>query len=127
MNNYLQADQVLAQVEDLIRVNKEEEGLEQIYNFLYAKRSKHWCHSLETLMKHLINFSLKYEKNQYIKEGLTAFRNITQTSNVSSLETILKYYLETVERQFDESVKDVENQANYLRMIEEEDNPEDLY
>jgi hypothetical protein len=70
---------------------------------------------------------LKYEKNQYIKEGLTAFRNITQTSNVSSLETILKYYLETVERQFDESVKDVENQANYLRMIEEEDNPEDLY
>jgi hypothetical protein len=78
-------------------------------------------------MKYYIEFSLEFEKHQYIKEGLTQFRNITQTSNVSSLETILKYYLETVEKNFDDSVKDEPDHANYLRMIEEEDNPQDLY
>ena len=83
-SGFLNPDQVLAQVEELIRVGKEEESLEQIYSFLVVKRSKQWCHALEQLMKYHINFSLKYDKNPYIKDGLAAFRNITQTSNVSS-------------------------------------------
>lgn len=32
-----------------------------------------------------------------------------------------------MEKQFDESIKEVEDPITYLRMIEEEDNPEDLY
>ena len=127
MSTFTQADQLLANVNDLIKQDKKEESLDHIATFLSQKKSKHWSHSLEQLMKQHIEFALEYDKHNYIKEGLTQFRNITQTSNVSSLETILKYYLETVEKKFDDSIKDVGDPAKYLKMIEEEDNPEDLY
>ena len=35
--------------------------------------------------------------------------------------------METVEKQFDDCIREVEDPVAYLRMIEEEDNPEDLY
>jgi hypothetical protein len=47
MAQYIQADQVLAQVNDLIRNNKKEESLENIAQFLHQKRAKHWNHALE--------------------------------------------------------------------------------
>jgi translation initiation factor 3 subunit A len=43
---------------------------------------------------------LKHEKHAYIKDGLAAYRNITQASNVSSLETVLKKYVNRVEQSF---------------------------
>lgn len=127
MSTFNQADQLQSNVNDLKSQGKKEESLDHIATFLSQKKSKHWSHALEQLMKLHIEFALEYEKHNYIKEGLTQFRNITQTSNVSSLETILKFYQTTVEERFDESIKDVPDPVKYLRMIEEEDNPEDLF
>jgi translation initiation factor 3 subunit A len=62
-----------------------------------------------------------------VKDGLAAYRNITQSSNVSSLETVLKYYLETVEKNFNTAIKNVSNHSDYLKEIEDEENPEDVF
>jgi translation initiation factor 3 subunit A len=78
-------------------------------------------------MLYHIQFSLKYEKQYYLKDGLTAYRNITQSSNVSSLETVLKYYLESVEKGFNSAIKNVSNHSDFMKEIEDEDNPEDLF
>ena len=72
-------------------------------------------------------FSLKHEKYAYIKDGLAAYRNITQSSNVSSLETVLKSYLSRVEDTFAESIKDIEDPIAYLQEVDKSNNPEDFY
>jgi len=74
-----------------------------------------------------IQFSLNHEKYHYIKDGLAAYRNITQTANVSSLENVLKKYLETVEKEFSATIKNIQNPSDFLKEIEEEENPEDLF
>lgn len=78
-------------------------------------------------MLYHIQFSLKHEKHYYVKDGLAAYRNITQSSNVSSLETVLKYYLETVEKNFTTAIKSVANHSDFMREIEDEENPEDVF
>lgn len=78
-------------------------------------------------MLYHIQFSLKHEKHYYLKDGLTAYRNITQSSNVSSLETVLKYYLETVEKSFSQAIKSVSNHSDFMKEIEDEENPEDVF
>jgi translation initiation factor 3 subunit A len=74
-----------------------------------------------------LQFSIKQEKFAYIKEGLAAYRNITQSANISSLETVLKKYLEQVEQLFTASIKNIPNPNSYLKEIEEDDNPEERY
>lgn len=74
-----------------------------------------------------IQFSLKHDKHYYIKDGLAAYRNITQSTNVSSLETVLKYYLDTVEKSFSVAIKSITQQSDYLKEIEDEENPVDLF
>ena len=64
---------------------------------------------------------------EYIKDGLTAYRNITQSSNVSSLEAVLKVYIKTVEEGFDKAIEGVENPAAMLEEIQEENNPTSFY
>jgi len=51
MSSFNQADQLLSNVNDLKRQGKNEECLDHIATFLSQKRSKHWSHALEQLMK----------------------------------------------------------------------------
>lgn len=111
----------------LIKIGEKRNALDQIHNYLNHKKAKTWTHALEKLMKVHIQLSLELDLFPYIKDGLTAYRQITQSSNISSLEAIFKHYLEITEGLFIKAIQGVEEPSAYLQAIYEADNAEDMF
>lgn len=97
----LSADQALAFVEKNYRED-EECGLAVIYILKFMTARKHnWSIQIEKLMVHFINFAIYGKAYSNIKEGLKAFRSISQSIAVNSLEEVLQYYKERIESLFE--------------------------
>ena len=70
-------------------------ALQTLHDIITSKKHRTWSKAYEAIMFKHIDLAVDMKKRQYSKEALSAYRNMCQAVNISSLEEIVKYFLAT--------------------------------
>lgn len=114
---------------EYVKLEKEATAFHLLHDFITnPKRRGQWTIIFEKIMTLYINLSIKLQNFLLIRDGLTHYRYMSQTSNINSLELILLYYRDRMESLFNEKVKKF-SEAKLIEMedLDNEDSPESLF
>ena len=105
-------ENALKKANEFIDVGKPSRALETLYDVLKSKRNRTAPTNriLEPIMLKYLELCVELRKSHSAKEGLFQYRNMCQTTNVASLEFVVKRYLELAEQKTAQSRKE-SNQA----------------
>ena len=74
-------------------------ALDQLHQVIGVKRKGAWTKTYEALMKRHIELCVDLKDHHVAKDGLHQYRNLCQTVDPNSLETVIVYLMELSEAQ----------------------------
>lgn len=118
-------DQALRIAEDTIAIGKKEQALQALFEYIMnPKRRGTWTIVFEKIMTLFINLCLELNKPGKIKDGIIQYRYMSQQANISSLEIVIQYYCDEVEKIFERRI--VNEDFSHIQDIESESSPEEM-
>ncbi|KAI1502234.1 eukaryotic translation initiation factor 3 subunit A [Biscogniauxia marginata] len=88
-------ENVLKRAHELIGVNQAPAALTLLHDHITSKRSRNVpIASLEPVMLLLVELSVEQKKGKLAKDALYSYKNIAQNSNISTIELVLKKFIE---------------------------------
>ncbi|KAK0389257.1 hypothetical protein NLU13_2832 [Sarocladium strictum] len=88
-------ENVLKRAEELIGVNQSTAALTLLHEHITNKRSRNApIASLEPVMMLLVTLSVEQKKGKLAKDALYQYKNISQNTNIATIENVLKKFIE---------------------------------
>ncbi|KAI2630972.1 eukaryotic translation initiation factor 3 subunit A [Hypoxylon sp. NC1633] len=88
-------ENVLKRAQELIGVNQAPAALNLLHDHITSKRSRNVpIVSLEPVMLLLVELSVEQKKGKLAKDALYSYKNIAQNTNISTIELVLKKFIE---------------------------------
>jgi len=88
-------ENVLKRAHELIGVNQVPAALTLLHDHITSKRSRNVpIASLEPVMLLLVELSVEQKKGKLAKDALYSYKNIAQNTNISTIELVLKKFIE---------------------------------
>ncbi|KAK8941301.1 Eukaryotic translation initiation factor 3 subunit A [Platanthera zijinensis] len=119
MATFAKPENALKRAEELINVGQKQAALQALHDLITSKRYRQWQKTLERIMFKYVELCVDMQKGRYAKDGLIQYRIVCQQVNVSSLEEVIKYFMQL-------STERAENARNQAQAIEEALDVEDL-
>ncbi|KAI2623821.1 hypothetical protein GGS26DRAFT_564803 [Hypomontagnella submonticulosa] len=99
-------ENVLKRAQELIGVNQAPAALTLLHDHITSKRSRNVpIVSLEPVMLLLVELSVEQKKGKLAKDALYSYKNIAQNTNISTIELVLKKFIELAAEKVTEAQK----------------------
>ncbi|KAI1405819.1 hypothetical protein F4819DRAFT_348896 [Hypoxylon fuscum] len=99
-------ENVLKRAHELIGVNQAPAALNLLHDHITSKRSRNVpIVSLEPVMVLLVELSVEQKKGKLAKDALYSYKNIAQNTNISTIELVLKKFIELAAEKVTEAQK----------------------
>jgi len=111
-----------------MNVGQKQAALQALHDLITSKRYRQWQKPLEKIMFKYVELCVDMKKGRFAKDGLIQYRIVCQQVNVSSLEEVIKYFLQLSS----ERAEQAQAQATAAEVtldvedLEAEKRPEDL-
>ncbi|RWW61792.1 hypothetical protein BHE74_00031126 [Ensete ventricosum] len=79
---------------ELVNVGQKQAALQALHDLITSKRYKAWQKTLERIMFKYVELCVDMRKGRFAKDGLIQYRITCQQVNVSSLEEVIKYFMQ---------------------------------
>lgn len=110
---------------ELITVEQKQEALEALHSFITSRRYRAWTKTHEKIMFKYVELCVEMRRGRHAKDGLIQYRGICQQVNISSLEEVIKHFMQLAT----EKAESARTQAQVLDDIDDleaDKSPEDL-
>lgn len=113
---------------ELINIGQNQEALEALHSFITARRYRAWTRTHEKIMFKYVELCVDMRRGRHAKDGLIQYRGICQQVNITSLEEVIKHFMQLAT----EKAEVARNQAQALEEaldiddLEADKRPEDL-
>ncbi|XP_073389708.1 eukaryotic translation initiation factor 3 subunit A isoform X1 [Physcomitrium patens] len=77
-----------------MNVGQKQAALQALHDLITSKRYRAWQKTLEKIMFKYVELCVDMKKGRFAKDGLIQYRIVCQQVNVSSLEEVIKYFLQ---------------------------------
>ena len=104
---------------ELINVGQKQDALQSLHDLITSKRYRAWQKTHEKIMFKYIELCVDMRRGRFAKDGLIQYRIICQQVNVSSLEEVIKHFM-------DLSTKKAESARSQAQALEEALDVDDL-
>ncbi|KAI1766373.1 eukaryotic translation initiation factor 3 subunit A [Hypoxylon sp. FL1150] len=99
-------ENVLKRAQELIGVHQAPAALNLLHDHITSKRSRNVpIVSLEPVMLLLVELSVEQKKGKLAKDALYSYKNIAQNTNISTIELVLKKFIELAAEKVTEAQK----------------------
>ncbi|THU67772.1 hypothetical protein C4D60_Mb05t28220 [Musa balbisiana] len=94
MATFVKPENALKRAEELVNVGQKQAALQALHDLITSKRYKAWQKTLERIMFKYVELCVDMRKGRFAKDGLIQYRITCQQVNVSSLEEVIKYFMQ---------------------------------
>ncbi|KAG5462357.1 MAG: eukaryotic translation initiation factor-like protein 3, partial [Olpidium bornovanus] len=117
----------LKRAEELIAVGQNKAALAVLQDVVTSRRSRSAPLTLmEPIFLKFIELTVEQRKGKIAKEGLYQYRNMAQNSNVTTVETVVKHFIELAEANVQQAQSKAEQITLDLDDLEASETPEKL-
>jgi len=101
---YHRPENALKRAEELIAVGQQNAALQSLHEIITSRKARMIpLTSLEPIMLKFIELCVSLKKGKTAKEGLHQYRNITQNTNITTIETVVNRLLNSAEKKLEEA------------------------
>lgn len=97
MPYFQKAENALKRAEEFEVVDKPELALETLHDLITSRRHRTWGPTHEEVLIKYINLCIKLQKGRMARDGLHQYKTIAGQTAISSLETVIRHYLQASE------------------------------
>ncbi|KAG0494565.1 hypothetical protein HPP92_005559 [Vanilla planifolia] len=128
MATFAKPENALKRAEELINVGQKQAALQALHDLITSKRYRAWQKTLERIMFKYVELCVDMRKGRYAKDGLIQYRIVCQQVNVSSLEEVIKYFMQLATERAEQAKNQAEALEDALDVedLEADKRPEDL-
>ncbi|KAL3650132.1 Eukaryotic translation initiation factor 3 subunit A [Castilleja foliolosa] len=119
MATFARPENALKRAEELINVGQNQEALETLHSLLTSRRYRAWTRTHEKIMFKYVELCVDMRRGRHAKDGLIQYRGICQQVNITSLEEVIKHFMQL-------STEKAENARNQAEALEEALDVDDL-
>ncbi|KAJ8772048.1 hypothetical protein K2173_027225 [Erythroxylum novogranatense] len=94
MATFAKPENALKRAEELINVGQKLDALQALHDLITSKRYRAWQKTLERIMFKYVELCVDMRKGRFAKDGLIQYRIACQQVNVSSLEEVIKHFMQ---------------------------------
>jgi translation initiation factor 3 subunit A len=126
MATFAKPENALKRAEELMNVGQKQAALQALHDLITSKRYRAWQKTLEKIMFKYVELCVDMKKGRFAKDGLIQYRNVCQQVNVSSLEEVIKYFLQLSSERAEQAQAQAAEVTLDIEDLEAEKRPEDL-
>ncbi|CAD6240214.1 unnamed protein product [Miscanthus lutarioriparius] len=128
MATFAKPENALKRAEELIHVGQKQAALQALHDLITSKRYRSWQKPLEKIMMKYVELCVDLRKGRYAKDGLIQYRIVCQQVNVSSLEDVIKHFMQLSNERAEQAKSQAEALEDALDVedLEADKRPEDL-
>jgi len=127
-------ENILKRAHELIGVNQAPAALNLLHEHITNKRSRNApIAQLEQVMLLLVELSVEQKKGKLAKDALYQYKNISQNTNIATIEHVLKKFIElavekvtAAQKKADEVQSNIDTTANNVDDLEATETPESI-
>jgi translation initiation factor 3 subunit A len=109
-----------------MNVGQKQAALQALHDLITSKRYRAWQKTLEKIMFKYVELCVDMKKGRFAKDGLIQYRIVCQQVNVSSLEEVIKYFLQLSSERAEQAQAQAAEVILDIEDLEAEKRPEDL-
>ncbi|KAK7204542.1 hypothetical protein BZA70DRAFT_281092 [Myxozyma melibiosi] len=128
MAPHVRPENVLKRAEELLAVDQAGDALSLLHEIITSKRTRNTpIVSLEPIMLRFVELCVQLRKGKLAKEGLYTYKNVAQNTSVSSIEVVLRRFIDLSK----EKVAEAQAQADRIALdtiddLEASETPESI-
>ncbi|KAL6516333.1 Eukaryotic translation initiation factor 3 subunit A [Orobanche gracilis] len=128
MATYARPENALKRAEELITVGQKQEALEALHSFITSRRYRAWTRAHEKIMFKYVELCVDMRRGRHAKDGLIQYRAICQQVNITSLEEVIKHFMQlsTAKAELARNQAQALEEALDVDDLEADKRPEDL-
>ncbi|KAG8046166.1 hypothetical protein GUJ93_ZPchr0008g13254 [Zizania palustris] len=128
MSTFAKPENALKRAEELIHVGQKQAALQALHDLITSKRYRSWQKPLEKIMMKYVELCVDLRKGRFAKDGLIQYRIVCQQVNVSSLEEVIKHFMQLSNEKAEQARNQVQTLEDALDVedLEADKRPEDL-
>ena len=134
MMHFAKPENALKRAEELCAVGQRDAALVGMYDVLSSKKHRQWAPAMELVMTRYLELCVEMKRAKAAKDGLIQYRMVCQQVNVSSMDLVLRKYMEIADTAASEAIAKAEeitgqNAESLLDVdfdLEAEETPESL-
>ncbi|KAJ7534841.1 hypothetical protein O6H91_12G006400 [Diphasiastrum complanatum] len=126
MATFAKPENALKRAEELMNVGQKQAALQALHDLITSKRYRAWQKTLERIMFKYVELCVDMRKGRFAKDGLIQYRIVCQQVNVSSLEEVIKYFLQLSSERAEKAQAQAAEVTLDVEDLEAEKRPEDL-
>ncbi|KAG2596009.1 hypothetical protein PVAP13_5KG124800 [Panicum virgatum] len=128
MATFAKPENALKRAEELIHVGQKQAALQALHDLITSKRYRSWQKPLEKIMMKYVEICVDLRKGRFAKDGLIQYRIVCQQVNVSSLEDVIKHFMQLSNEKAEQAKSQAEALEDALDVedLEADKRPEDL-
>ncbi|CAG8603751.1 7774_t:CDS:2 [Paraglomus occultum] len=124
---YQRPENALKRAEELIAVGQNAAALTSLHEIIISKRSRNQQPTaLEPIMLLFVKLCVDLRKGKVVKEGLLQYKNISQNSNVPTIELVIKKFIELSEEKVTAAQAKADKIALDVDDLEASETPESI-
>ena len=119
MQHFAKPENALKRAEELCAVGQRDAALVGMYDVLSSKKHRTWQPAMEQVMTRYLDLCVEMRKAKAAKDGLIQYRMVCQQINLSSMETVLRHFMDLADQAAEAALAKAEeitgtNAANLL-------------
>ncbi|KAJ6817523.1 eukaryotic translation initiation factor 3 subunit A-like [Iris pallida] len=128
MAQFAKPENALKRAEELINVGQKQAALQALHDLITSKRYRAWQKTLERIMFKYVELCVDMRRGRFAKDGLIQYRIVCQQVNVSSLEEVIKHFMQLSTEKAEQARSQSEAMEDALDVedLEADKRPEDL-
>ncbi|GJN37643.1 hypothetical protein PR202_gb26619 [Eleusine coracana subsp. coracana] len=128
MATFAKPENALKRAEELIHVGQKQAALHALHDVITSKRYRSWQKPLERIMMKYVELCVDLRKGRFAKDGLIQYRIVCQQVNVSSLEDVIKHFMQLSNEKAEQARGQAQALEDALDVedLEADKRPEDL-
>ncbi|KAL6564794.1 Eukaryotic translation initiation factor 3 subunit A [Orobanche minor] len=128
MATFARPENALKRAEELITVGQKQEALEALHSFITSRRYRAWTRAHEKIMFKYVELCVDMRRGRHAKDGLIQYRGICQQVNITSLEEVIKHFMQlsTAKAELARNQAQALEEALDVDDLEADKRPEDL-
>uniref|UniRef100_A0A1D1YN33 Eukaryotic translation initiation factor 3 subunit A n=1 Tax=Anthurium amnicola TaxID=1678845 RepID=A0A1D1YN33_9ARAE len=128
MATFAKPENALKRAEELIHVGQKQSALQALHDVITSKRYRAWQKPLERIMFKYVELCVDLRRGRFAKDGLIQYRIVCQQVNVSSLEEVIKHFMQLSTERAEQARSQAQALEDALDVddLEADKRPEDL-
>lgn len=128
MATFAKPENALKRAEELVNVGQKQAALQALHDLITSKRYRAWQKTLEKIMFKYVELCVDMRRGRFAKDGLIQYRIVCQQVNVSSLEEVIKHFMQLSTERAEQARSQAQALEDALDVedLEADKRPEDL-